>query len=230
VATSARSPRDAAAPRRTARGRDHGLRADGESGTPLMPEIDPDKTAHHLRIIDRVFHRRVRQIGRPETGSLAVTASSASLSLCFRWSERPDEGRQKLPHSHANDKRSKPTQRRTAEPSPFKSHRRSEVAASRAWLESLPRLPQVDVLITSSNEEDDSPPAGASYPPRTAKVRSIASRLIERRRYRQACINKARVSDARAMRRATVPINSPGANGFPRCGRPQNNGGNASRL
>src|SRR5262249_40370453 len=31
------------------------------------------------------------------------------------------------------------------------------------------------------------------------------------------------------MSRATVPINSPGANGLPRCGRPQNKGGSASR-
>ena len=31
------------------------------------------------------------------------------------------------------------------------------------------------------------------------------------------------------MRRATVQTNSPGANGLPRCGRPQNKGGNASR-
>src|SRR6516165_6507075 len=40
---------------------------------------------------------------------------------------------------------------------------------------------------------------------------------------------QASASAAGAMRRSTVPINSPGANGLPRCGRPQNKGGNASR-
>jgi hypothetical protein len=38
---------------------------------------------------------------------------------------------------------------------PIQSHRRSEVAASRTWLDSLPRLPQVDVLITTFNEEGE---------------------------------------------------------------------------
>ena len=52
---------------------------------------------------------------------------------------------------------SKPTQRRAAESSPCKSHRRSEVAASLAWLERLPPLPQVDVLITPFNERTNSP-------------------------------------------------------------------------
>src|SRR5215467_5011119 len=57
----------------------------------------------------------------------------------------------------------------------------------------------------------------------------FALRSFERRRYRKAYINKASASTAEAMRRATVPINSPGANGLPRCGRPQNKGGSASR-
>jgi hypothetical protein len=39
-----------------------------------------------------------------------------------------------------------------------KSYRRPEVAASRAWLESLPRLSQVDVLITTFDEEDEPAP------------------------------------------------------------------------
>lgn len=62
--------------------------------------------------------------------------------------------RRKRQYSHANAKRSKPIQSRAAEPSPFNSHRRPEAAASRAWLESLPLLPQVDVWITTFNEED----------------------------------------------------------------------------
>jgi hypothetical protein len=32
------------------------------------------------------------------------------------------------------------------------------VAANRAWLESSPRLPQADVLITTFNEEDELAP------------------------------------------------------------------------
>lgn len=50
---------------------------------------------------------------------------------------------------------SKPTQRRPAEPSPFISHRRSEVAASLAWVESFPPLPEVDVSITPVNEKGE---------------------------------------------------------------------------
>src|SRR6516165_10054870 len=53
--------------------------------------------------------------------------------------------------------------------------------------------------------------------------------LIERRTISQDYSAKASASAAGAVRRATVPINSAGANGLLRCGRPQNKGGNASR-
>ena len=53
--------------------------------------------------------------------------------------------------------------------------------------------------------------------------------LIERRTISQDYIVKASASAAGAVRRATVPINSAGANGLLRSGRPQNKGGNASR-
>jgi hypothetical protein len=138
--------------------------------------------------------------------------------------------RRKRQYSHANAKRSKPIQSRAAEPSPFKSHRRPDVAASRGWLESLPLLPQVDVCIATFNEEDELSIRRSGLSGKDGEVTfDCLVHLIKGRGCRKAYINKVSASAARAMRRVTVPINSPGANGLPRCGRPQNKGANASR-
>jgi hypothetical protein len=131
---------------------------------------------------------------------------------------------------YSNGKRSKPIQSHAAEPSPLKSHRRPNVAASRGWLESLPLQPQVDVWITYLNEEDEFSIRRSGLSGKDDEVTfDCLVHLIKGRGCRKAYINKVSASAARAMRRVTVPINSPGANGLPRCGRLQNKGGNASR-